>query len=176
MLRSSLSPERLEIYDTYHAAYRKAHPDVRAYADRRSNKRLRLTNTYSLMRQRIAGKHGSPAKVALYFGLKLLSKEAFLLWADAQPDFHRIFAAWVEAGFPYKLSPSIDRIDPSGGYEEGNMRWLTLSDNASLKRNVRSKRIYSEDERAARRLATKEYQRRYHKTYIRPVRDRGLSP
>lgn len=120
----------------YHAAYRVLHPDNRRYAERKSNKRLRLTNTYSRMRQRIDGRCTERA-IARYAGLSILPKEEFLAWAEQDATFNRLFEAWVASGFVRRLTPSIDRIDPRAGYQRSNMQWLTLSDNALRARETR---------------------------------------
>lgn len=88
----------------------------------------KLMRIYRNMRSRIEGvqKH----KFHLYRGKSLLPKEQFYLWAINSNEFHRLFREWEEAGYPRKLAPSVDRVDPSRGYEIGNMQWVTHSENS----------------------------------------------
>jgi hypothetical protein len=124
----SRTAEQQAAHVAYHVAYRAFHPDKRKYAERCTNKRLRLTNTYSRMKQRVAGKYLRVAK--FYMGLPLLSLTEFLAWAEPHKDFNRLFDEWVASGRQRRLSPSIDRVDPRYGYVLHNMQWLTLAHNS----------------------------------------------
>lgn len=64
----------------------------------------------------------------------LISKNRFFEVFDNE-DFEKLFNSWVDGGRKLSLAPSIDRIDPTGHYEESNMRWITFSENASRARN-----------------------------------------
>lgn len=110
-------------------AYRLAHPDQRVYADRRLNKRLRITNTYSRIKARCEGR-GTPRSRHIYYGLSFCSQSEFVAWAESDTQFHKLFDAWAVSGFSPKLGPSIDRIENSEGYTLQNMRWITLSANS----------------------------------------------
>lgn len=54
---------------------------------------------------------------------------------------YAVFRDWAYKSGYYKQPPdtprrnvlSIDRIDPNGNYEPGNCRWITVSENASLR-------------------------------------------
>ena len=84
-----------------------------------------LSVKYSNMQQRCKGDHQKR-----YEGLDLLPRYEFMEWGLNDPTFNMLFEAWHEAGCPYRLTPSIDRIDTTGGYTLGNIRFLTHSDNA----------------------------------------------
>jgi len=66
----------------------------------------------------------------LYAGLKLLPREKFYSWALKDPEFHQLFGVWETAGYPMKLTPSVDRVDAFYGYEIWNMEWVTHSENS----------------------------------------------
>ena len=85
-----------------------------------------LSIKYSNMRQRINGDHGGR-----YEGIELLPKSEFIAWALNDPAFTSLFGQWHEASCIYKLAPSIDRIDNTGGYTRENIRFITQSENAS---------------------------------------------
>jgi hypothetical protein len=87
-----------------------------------------LMRTYRNMQSRVSGVQWK--KAHLYAGLSLLPRETFYEWARASPEFHRLYKAWIDSGFDRKLTPSVDRIDSSRGYEIDNMQWLTHSDNS----------------------------------------------
>lgn len=91
-------------------------------------KRGKLSRTYNDMRYRVEGK---APKSDPYKGLPLLSKDDFMAWGMADPEFNRLHKEWVAAGYRRKLSPSIDRIEGPKGYVLGNMQWLTMAANAA---------------------------------------------
>jgi hypothetical protein len=81
---------------------------------------------YYAMQQRVRGQvHRSN-----HAGLNIVSMPEFLDWATADQEYIRLYDAWVTSGYVFSLTPSIDRIDVDIGYEIGNMRWLTQSENA----------------------------------------------
>lgn len=88
-----------------------------------------LMRAYRNMKSRIEGVQ--KAKFHLYQGKTLLSKEDFLNWAIDHPTFKVLFSKWVESEYNRKLTPSVDRIDSSRGYELDNMEWVTHSVNSS---------------------------------------------
>jgi hypothetical protein len=69
-------------------------------------------------------------KAHLYAGLDILSRDKFYEWAKNSPEFDALFDAWTDAGYPAKLAPSVDRVDPSRGYQLDNMEWVTHSENS----------------------------------------------
>ena len=91
-------------------------------------KKGKLMRLYRNMQSRVNGVQ--KAKHHLYKGKNLLDKDEFYNWALACREFHRLFEAWVESDYDRKLTPSVDRIDPSKGYEIGNMEWVTHSENS----------------------------------------------
>lgn len=88
-----------------------------------------LVRLYCNMKGRVNGtqKH----KFHLYAGCKILGKEKFYKWANESLEFHRLFKEWEDAGYPMKLTPSVDRKNPFYGYELFNMEWVTHSINSS---------------------------------------------
>jgi len=44
---------------------------------------------------------------------------------------------WAYVGPTYQPGLSLDRIDPDGHYEPGNVRWIPLADQAATRRNTR---------------------------------------
>lgn len=79
-------------------------------------------------------------KYHLYVGCYLLSKVEFKEWAIHSEKFHSIFKVWEDSGYDRKLTPSVDRIDSSKGYELSNMEWVTHSENSrrgSISRHYR---------------------------------------
>lgn len=86
-----------------------------------------LMRAYRNMKSRIKGIQ--KAKSHLYEGKSLLPKESFYDWAKSS-NFAEMFQAYVAANYEMKLAPSVDRIDSSIGYEIGNIRWITHSENS----------------------------------------------
>jgi hypothetical protein len=91
-------------------------------------KKGKLMRTYRNMKSRVEGI--LKKKSHLYEGLDILDKDSFYLWSLSNEDFHRLFKDWEESGYNLKLSPSIEREDTSIGYVEGNIRWITHSENS----------------------------------------------
>lgn len=92
-----------------------------------------LMRTYHNMRQRVTGAQKKSAH--LYAGKDILSKEDFYTWAKGNADFWRLHRLWVASGYNYKLTPSVNRIDPDLGYVLGNIEFLTHSLNSGLARH-----------------------------------------
>lgn len=95
----------------------------------------KLVRTYRNMLSRVKGILRS--KSHLYEGLEILDKEDFYKWSLEDPEYNRIFKEWSDAGHTLKLSPSIDRIDPTKGYILDNIRWLTHSQNSGAANHSR---------------------------------------
>lgn len=63
---------------------------------------------------------------------RICSEKEFLNWAKENRNILQILRTdWLKNSKNTKLRPSIDRIDNSRGYEIDNIRWCTLSENAS---------------------------------------------
>ena len=88
----------------------------------------KLMRIYRNMQSRITGVQKQ--KSHLYQGKYLLGREQFYEWARANPDFLRLYNDWVKSGYERKLAPTVDRINPSIGYQLDNMQWLTHSENS----------------------------------------------
>lgn len=65
-------------------------------------------------------------------GKGLMSQEEFLVWCkdlENLSEFLNLYFIWASEDFNLYYSPSIDRIDPKGGYVAGNIQWMGFSDN-----------------------------------------------
>lgn len=89
-----------------------------------------LMRTYRNMKSRVLGIQKK--KAHLYKGLSILDKERFYEISLNDPSYNLLFDNWVVSGYDRKISPSVDRIDTTKGYEEGNIRWITHSLNSKL--------------------------------------------
>lgn len=98
----------------------------------RKSKKGFLMRAYRNMQSRVTGVQSK--KHHLYEGKELLSREDFYRWSLADPDFNRLFDAWLAEGHPRRTCPSIDRENAALGYSFGNIRWITFSANC---RNIR---------------------------------------
>jgi len=87
-----------------------------------------LMREYRNMQSRVLGVQKQ--KAHLYLGLTLLNRDLFYEWANNQLQFHALFDMWTASGYDRKLTPTVDRIDSSKGYELSNMEWVTHSENS----------------------------------------------
>lgn len=87
-----------------------------------------LMRMYRNMQSRVTGVQKK--KAHLYKGKALLAREDFYAWAKSSKEFSKLFAEWKHKGYPRKLAPSVDRIDPLKGYILSNMEWVTHSENS----------------------------------------------
>lgn len=86
-----------------------------------------IQRLYTKMKSRISGSHKTHIKY--YVGKGLLTKEEFYQWIYNHPKFDTLFLAYQESGYDKMLSPSVDRIDSSKGYEINNIRLVAFVDN-----------------------------------------------
>lgn len=87
-----------------------------------------LVRMYRNMQSRTCGVQKK--KSHLYLGLSLIERDLFYEWALSSEQFHSMFSEWETANYSRKLTPTVDRVDSSIGYELNNMQWLTHSDNS----------------------------------------------
>jgi hypothetical protein len=87
-----------------------------------------LMRTYRNMLSRVTGIQHK--KAHLYLGLSILTKDEFYSWAKRDEAFNELFSIWTKSEYNRLLTPSIDRIDSTKGYELDNIRWLTNSENS----------------------------------------------
>lgn len=87
-----------------------------------------LMRAYRNMQSRITGVQ--KAKHHLYKDKYILERETFYNWSMHDDSFNVIFDAWEKLGYPRKLTPSVDRIKSSEGYDLNNMEWITHSENS----------------------------------------------
>ena len=89
-----------------------------------------LMRTYRNMQSRVSGVQKK--KAHLYKGLSLLPRSAFYEWAWNDTNFWRLYKQWAATDYEQRLTPSINRLDSTKGYELDNIEWLTHSVNSSL--------------------------------------------
>ncbi len=85
---------------------------------------------YRNMQSRVTGVQ--QIKHHLYKDKTLLSKQSFYEWSLGNPVFHSLFDEWEKSTYLRRLTPSVDRVDPTKGYDIENMRWVTFSENSRL--------------------------------------------
>ena len=99
--------------------------DTRRYEKTKKGFLMRL---YRNMQSRITGVQS--LKAHLYVGKSLLPRSEFYEWAIDSPEFHELFDEWTNNNYDRKLTPSVDRVNSSIGYELNNMEWVTHSENS----------------------------------------------
>lgn len=87
-----------------------------------------LMRLYRNMESRIKGVQKE--KAHLYIGKYLLPREDFYTWAKTSYTFWFLWEQWKAANHDRKLTPTVDRIDSSIGYDQVNMEWVTHSENS----------------------------------------------
>jgi hypothetical protein len=86
-----------------------------------------LMRLYRNMQSRVSGVQ--KVKSHLYEGKSLLSRDEFYSWTESNKQFHDLFDAWENSNYERRLTPSVDRIDSSLGYELHNMEWIPFHEN-----------------------------------------------
>lgn len=87
-----------------------------------------LMRSYRNMQSRVQGIQ--KRKYHLYQGKELLPREDFYSWSLNSDEFKTLFNEWESSGYDRKLTPSVDRINPTKGYSLDNMEWVTHSENS----------------------------------------------
>lgn len=78
-----------------------------------------IVNIYDAQKQRCKGKDR-----CLYYSL-----EQFKEWCELSSKMSRLYINWKKSGYETLLKPSIDRMDPTKGYEFENIQVLTWREN-----------------------------------------------
>jgi len=112
--------QRIRRRSTRNASDRKYHHTIKGY----------LVRTYRTMKSRVSGINKKYAQY--YFGKPIMPKDDFYNWALNNDDFKLLFKAYEASGWNSELAPSVDRIDPAGGYTLDNVRYMTLQQNREL--------------------------------------------
>lgn len=81
-----------------------------------------LMRLYRNMKSRVGGVQKK--KSHLYKNKALCDKESFYTWAVSSEQFHSLFNQWEKSDYNRRLTPSVDRIDSSKGYDFSNMEWV----------------------------------------------------
>jgi len=87
-----------------------------------------LMRMYRNMQSRVQGVQKK--KAHLYVDLYLLPREEFYIWAKSCGKFYELFESWNLSKYERRLAPSVDRVDPTIGYELSNMEWVTHGENS----------------------------------------------
>lgn len=95
-----------------------------------------LSRAYSWMNSRTRGKN--TRRPDLYLGLPILPKDVFINWAKNHPEFLKLYKRWFSNNFDRRLTPTVNRMNPSKGYTLDNIEWMTNSQNCGLSSVVQS--------------------------------------
>ena len=87
-----------------------------------------MMRMYRNMQSRVTGVQKK--KVHLYGGKYLLDRQIFYDWAKSHKDFWQLYNQWIASGYTRRLTPTVDRVDSSKGYQLDNMEWVTHSENS----------------------------------------------
>lgn len=112
----------------YNQEWRKKNPEKvkkqnsASYLNIRASPQRYLCRKYSCMKTRVDTQR-------TYMGLPIMSRQDFYKWSNKDSTYLDLHKRWKDAGFPRRLSPSVDRIDLTRGYVLGNVRWMTQAEN-----------------------------------------------
>lgn len=91
-----------------------------------------LKARYNAIQQRTVRLRRHSSEYKYYAGVQCnLTLAEFTRWSMEETNYPALHKAWIAAGRPRKLSPSIDRIDSDLHYETTNLQWLTCSQHSS---------------------------------------------
>lgn len=96
----------------------------------RNNINYIFLHKYSGMKARMGRKIGDRGKTRG----DICTRNQFMSWCYQSKNMNKfleLHRAWAAAGYPRKLSPSIDRVNNNLGYLVNNIQWLTQSQNSS---------------------------------------------
>ena len=84
-----------------------------------------------------------------------MTRQEFISHMD-NTELDRLYNHWIENKRQFRLTPSVDRVDPEGHYEVGNIRWVTVSENAkrARRKGVHRKKAIKQYTRAGKYLRT----------------------
>lgn len=60
---------------------------------------------------------------------EIINREAFIKFASDNMQYRTLYNIWVSENYQMKYCPTIDRIDNSKGYIEGNLQFLNQREN-----------------------------------------------
>lgn len=60
---------------------------------------------------------------------QMVSQEEFFKLASNSKEYKQQYTQWEDSGFATRLTPTLDRKDATKGYVNGNLQFLTYSDN-----------------------------------------------
>lgn len=109
---------------------------------RRNQPEFYLRNKWTEIKQRCINSNKPPAQLKTYYGRKYCTMDEFLEKFLTDETYLTLFHAWKNAGHPFKLSPSIDRIDNDKDYVIDNLQFLTHSQNSSKDQDTTPVIIY----------------------------------
>lgn len=66
-----------------------------------------------------------------HYGLSVCSREHFMDFSYNDRNLLDLWSTWGDFEYSLKSCPSIDRIDSNKGYVEGNLQWITQSENSA---------------------------------------------
>jgi len=107
---------------------------------RRNIPEFYISVRYTELKQRCV--HVRNDKYGRYIGKEYCTLEEFKTFTNKDDTFINLFNKWKENKHPFKLAPSIDRIDSSKGYILGNLQWITHSENSLKSQNMMKVFVY----------------------------------